>query len=209
MYIFDNFAEYRVLSRETTDRLKPLRLKKGDDITITNLKGSTKCIKLESLSNNKWEYNIISEQSFKLRKRELTLAQIDRVYLDKLAEILPLLNITKLNIVKSKHSRSEQPVKLDRLIGIMTRSAEQSERVWIPEINIHTLDWSALAAEGAAVLDMNGDIYNNSFEHLVIGPEGGWSKEEAASAGLSGISKISLGDIVYPSWFTPAMIKWS
>lgn len=67
----------------------------------------------------------------------------------------------------------------------------QSRRVWLPAVHeIRTLD-SVLALDGCVVADPDGRSLSSADRLLVIGPEGGFSRDEIASA-----TTVSLGESI-------------
>jgi RsmE family RNA methyltransferase len=57
----------------------------------------------------------------------------DKVYLDKLCEVLPLSGITDLFLFYSENS-IQYPINKERLIKILIRSCEQAEATYLPKI---------------------------------------------------------------------------
>ncbi len=86
--------------------------------------------------------------------------------------------------------------KLERLRAIARESAEQSERGLVPEIEA-PIPFAA-ALEGGAVLfyeRSSGERLSTIAppESVIIGPEGGFTDEEVASAEASGVTIAGLG----------------
>ena len=67
----------------------------------------------------------------------------------------------------------------------------QSRRVWLPIVHeIRTLE-SVVALEGCVVADPDGRSLSGADRLIVVGPEGGFSSNELASA-----TTVSLGESI-------------
>jgi RsmE family RNA methyltransferase len=147
----------------------------------------------------------------------------DRVYLDKLCEVLPLSGVTDLFLFYSQNS-IEYPINKERITKILIRSCEQSEVAYLPKIivlNQQDLDIE-LKKHQPTVLDC--DLLNTfetqkglvppvkgvaakltgvvllPHQPALIGPEGGWTETEIQYFKGFNLVFASLGTIIYPAW---------
>jgi RsmE family RNA methyltransferase len=147
----------------------------------------------------------------------------DKVYLDKLCEVLPLSGVTDLFLFYSDNS-IEYPINKERVTKILIRSCEQAQVAYLPKIvvlNKQDLDVE-LKNHLPTVLDCN--LLNNKqvkekqispvkgvaanltgvvlqiHKPVLIGPEGGWTDSEVAYFQSLNLNFASLGSIIYPAW---------
>jgi RsmE family RNA methyltransferase len=133
----------------------------------------------------------------------------DKVYLDKLCEVLPLSGVTDLYLFYSDFS-IQYPINVERISKILIRSCEQAEVAYLPKIVV--LNKADLEIELLrhlpVVLDcgLEENPQPNSFAGeekkppALIGPEGGWSESEIKHFHSLKLPFISLGNIIYPAW---------
>ena len=152
----------------------------------------------------------------------------DKVYLDKLCEVLPLTGVTDLYLFYSENS-VEYPLNNERVTKIMIRSCEQAQVAYLPKIVV--LNKKDLELELKrylpVVLDCNVEATTASPQEsssvtetptfpqgykthkldkkgkaniALIGPEGGWSESEILYFQSLNLSFASLGSIIYPAW---------
>ena len=98
---------------------------------------------------------------------------------------------TKLGVVDPGEN------KLDRAERVALESAKQCGRAWIMEIGRKASLKDALRGGGAVVVaDASGEPYESNGNDeitLLIGPEGGWTEDELASARDAGARVNSFG----------------
>lgn len=119
-------------------------------------------------------------------------------------EILPV--ITERTIVKIDESKKQN--KINRLNLIATEAAKQSRRNYIPKINdivkLKDVDFSKYnklifayeklsTSNEKTLLEAINSIKENDNVIIAIGPEGGWSEEEANYLIAKGFIPVSLG----------------
>lgn len=119
-------------------------------------------------------------------------------------EILPV--ITSRTIVKIDSSKKDN--KINRLNLIAKEASKQSRRNYIPKINdiknLKDVDFSTYnvkifayeklsTSSEKTLLNVINDIKENDNVILAIGPEGGWSEEEANYLIDKGFIPVSLG----------------
>lgn len=117
---------------------------------------------------------------------------------DFLLQKLTELNVSEIILMKTKHSvviPGEN--KVERMKRIVLEACKQSKRAYLPKIRSLT-DFSEVLkekAENKMILDQTGKklIATNKKTIVLIGPEGGFTTEEFASAENEGFVKASVG----------------
>lgn len=164
-------------------------------------------------------------KEFKEGAGEIFIAILDKPYLDKLFEIIPLTHFNKITLFSSQHSQiPTQSLNLSRYKNILIRSCEQCHNLQLPSIQIipsfpGLLD---ILPKNAAFLDStafdnitnittNQNSYSSYNLPFIIGPEGGFSKNENELIDNfikmnEKSMKIYLGEKVFPAWFMPAVL---
>ena len=77
----------------------------------------------------------------------------------------------------------------DRLRRVSREAAMQARRAWLPEVDDVRTFADVAAWPGAALADASGDPFSLDRPVVLVGPEGGWAPEEAAS----GLPTVALG----------------
>ncbi len=90
-----------------------------------------------------------------------------------------------------------RPHKLERLARVAAESSKQCGRAWLLEVG-EGGDLARALAPGAAIVlaDASGDRYARCGEpvlRVLIGPEGGWTNEEIATARAAGAKVARFG----------------
>jgi RsmE family RNA methyltransferase len=198
---------YKPVEGIYTNHFFSMRVRKGDVIKISDLKGNFATTKIEEV--NKKELKIIhslieSNSVPKFPEKNLFQAVTDKLYLEKIMEIAPLSKITKIWLFFSDRSTVKN-IPLERLEQILVRSCCQGEIVQMPEIVVlneaqfkQTLsDYKPIVLEG----NQDSNINNNPpAKSILVGPEGGWSVKEKQDFESFGLSYLNLGEVVLPAW---------
>lgn len=93
-------------------------------------------------------------------------------------------------------AREISPRKLERLRAVAREAAEQSERGLVPEVAAPLPFADALASASVLLLERTGGPRLSELEapgSVVIGPEGGFTPDEVASAERAGLALAGLG----------------
>jgi 16S rRNA (uracil1498-N3)-methyltransferase len=206
VFLKDLSPGQHTLTRSQAAHLWSLRVKHGDVLLATNLQGILGKIQITNINKVKQtvDYQVLENQtkpSFKTQT--IYQAQIDKLYLEKLVEILPLARVTNLVIFRSQNS-PKQKLNLERLDKILIRSCEQSETVWKPEIVIADMTLEEiLKNQKPLVLERvkGSNIEEKSgFDSVLVGPEGGWSDSENKLFKSLNSTTHSLGKVNLPAW---------
>lgn len=116
---------------------------------------------------------------------ELVVQKLTEIGVD---DIYPLAPTTR-SVVKWDAERVDK--NHARLAKVSREASMQSRRVWLPIVHeIRTLE-SVVTLEGCVVADPNGRSLSSADRLIVVGPEGGFSTDELASA-----TTVSLGESI-------------
>lgn len=80
----------------------------------------------------------------------------------------------------------------ERWMSIARGAVEQSRRVWVPLVEPLAVFDDVVGRIGATLLDRDGDALGPDDSVLAVGPEGGWSSAERATAAR----RVSIGENV-------------
>jgi 16S rRNA (uracil1498-N3)-methyltransferase len=183
-------------------------------ITITKVDKKTKTIEFEQAEIPK---------TAQYAPKYMFQAIPDKVYLDKLCEVLPLSGVTDLFLFYSDNS-IEYPINKERITKLLIRSCEQAQVAYLPKIvvlNKQDLDIE-LKRHQPIVLDCSFSnnmkveekqippvkgvaakrtgVFSLNHQPAIIGPEGGWTQSEIKHFQGLKLELGSLGSIIYPAW---------
>lgn len=205
------------LEKPQTDHFFSMRVKSLDVLKASNLKGLVAKIKVLDINKKQktLEYEILEQKQEKTPKPKILYqAILDKIYLEKLVEILPLARVNKLCLFASDYSQKNE-IKISRLEKILIRSCQQSENPFLPKIELlDTLEVSnSLDPSKHIVLDKNLDFnFLDLKKELdpfsltpLVGPEGGWSKAELLLFKEKKLKFVNLIGGVYPAWIAGAV----
>lgn len=189
-----------------SDHLFTMRVREGEKHSCTDLNGLIAEILITKVDKRQRlvEYNLENYTNYtRPQKRILFQAIPDKLYLDKLIEILPLSEFSDLFLFESNRSK-QYTVNQDRIKNILIRSCEQSQNAYMPTIrHINQGEIVPLLKEFRPVwLDCGSQSIGTSIQtiHALVGPEGGFDNEEVALFSSLALQSVSMGPIVYPSW---------
>jgi RsmE family RNA methyltransferase len=216
MYFYLPDLNQRQIQKPLSDHLLSCRIKDGEKIFATDLNGNLAefLVSEVDLKKGNYRFGLLQKQQFEPPKtpRILIQGQPERLYIEKICEILPLAGIDRLILFASDYTQ-KQNLNLARLDKILIRSCEQSHQVYKPEIEIveRKAFPDLIAKLRPVVLDIfpkneNKQIQSNSQRisdntiSALVGPEGGWSVKELEVFRHLGLEFQSLGDTIYPAW---------
>jgi 16S rRNA U1498 N3-methylase RsmE len=230
-----NFFVPKLVSQELSvldsAHLWSMRVGVGDCFDCTDLCGNPAKLTVLSIDKKSKRIKIKIDNLCKVIDSSagvLFQAIPDKVYLDKLMEVLPLMGGNLASLEGDSNSGSnfvgvgkcflffaDRSVKyslnLDRLDKILIRSCEQSQKAYKPQL-IFVESQSELQElinkHQPVVLDCqtikntdSKDMQNSTkIKSVLVGPEGGWSKQELEDFRAVELDFESLGSVVYPSW---------
>jgi 16S rRNA (uracil1498-N3)-methyltransferase len=213
MYFYIPYLHTQQISLPQSAHLVSCRISAGDLVQATDLRGNLATLKITTAEPKSgiYKFEIISTHTRKnnTQKNILFQAKIDKLYLEKLVEIVPLANIDKVVFFDSDYSQKKQSVNLERLEKILIRSCEQSQTIFKPELIFIDSDTELLSQikkcnpivlEGKIPTTKDSNHSPNILNSIVVGPEGGWSLKELALFKSLNLRFKNLGDSVYPAW---------
>jgi 16S rRNA (uracil1498-N3)-methyltransferase len=186
--------------------IKVLRPKINEVLNLTDFNGNIYKIIVTDydFKLGKGKYKIL-EKKFITNDSEYTIIQskIDRTYLEKLVELLPLIRIKSLIIINADYSQTNS-INIERLNLILKRSAEQCENPYLPNIIIEDnslINFLKKFKDDFLILNQNStNNTNDKIKNIVIGPEGGFSKDEITYFTEYNFKTYSLKTNILPSW---------
>lgn len=209
MLFFVSELDKNVIKNEESNHFKSMRVKVGEIIEVTNLKGTKANIKIIEINKNYSEikFEILeTTKNTQSTSKVLIQAITDKVYLEKLCEIAPLSGITEIKLFFSDRS-IKQNVQIERLNKILIRACEQSETLFLP--NLKVIDQNKLnkiitetkPVILACYLGEEKLITKISTKNsCIVGPEGGWSENELECFKSQNLDFVSLGQTIFPAW---------
>jgi 16S rRNA (uracil1498-N3)-methyltransferase len=186
-----------------------MRVNQGDILKTTDLKGNLTEIKVTSIDkrNRSLNFIITNQKKFDRSNSKILFQAItDKLYLEKLIEIVPLAGITKVYFFESKNSVSDN-VNLGRLEKILIRSCEQSQQCFKTDLEL--IDKGNFSKQieihKPLVLDLPQDKVNSqsllkATNSIIVGPEGGFTDQEKLMFKNLELDFLSLGETVFPAW---------
>lgn len=176
--------------------LKVLRIRESDVISVSDGRGSwgTATVSRDGVVTMLEGPNFVPSSPIRLgvafvpvkgERPELVVQKLTEIGID---DVYPLAPTTR-SVVKWDGEKADKHHA--RLVKVSREASMQSRRVWLPAVHeIRTLD-SVLALDGCVVADPDGRSLSSADRLLVIGPEGGFSRDEIASA-----TTVSLGESI-------------
>ncbi len=191
---------------ESQHAIKVLRHQPGDQIPVTDGKGTLYFCGIESISKKACSFQILrTERKLKAAHHiHVALAPTkssDRTewFVEKAVEI----GIQEITFLKAQHG--ERPrLNLNRITKVAVGAIKQSGQVWLPKINaltdFHTILKSSSKHKFIAYVDSKNQSKHlltqaekNSQYLVLIGPEGDFSPTEIKEATEARFTSISLG----------------
>lgn len=195
----------RIEGQEALHALKVLRYKKGDQIYVTDGRGSLYKAQILETGKNYLTAEILKQTSEDREKPFVTILigiikKRDR--LEFAVEKCVELGAGRIILYKGDHSE-KQNVRIDRIEAAVLSAMKQSLRYYLPETIIKNSLEEALHEAGTGKVFIadetaNTSEWNPTFPKtdqpvLVVGPEGGFSDKERALLKKSDPAYCSLG----------------
>jgi 16S rRNA (uracil1498-N3)-methyltransferase len=172
-----------------------LRLRPGDQITVSDGAGSWRLCRLGSGGSVEPEDEVSVEPrpappvavAFALAKGERpewTVQKLTEVGVDRIIPFLAERSVVRWDGEKlATHS--------ERFRRIAREAAGQCRRAWLPQVDDVARFSDLLVLPRAALADVGGGPPSLDHPVLLTGPEGGWSEAELAAA--AGLPRVVLG----------------
>jgi len=171
-----------------------LRLRAGEDLTVSDAAGRWRMCRFADPLEPVGKI-VESERPSPLVTVALALTKGERLdwAVQKLTElgvdrIFPL--VAARSVVRWDAARAGPHV--ERLRRIARQAAMQSRRTWLPAVHDLQSFAEVAATPGAALAEPDGAPPSLERPVVLVGPEGGWSEEEAAAA----LPRVGLGPTV-------------
>ena len=192
--------------QEAKHATKVLRYREGDSIQVVDGKGRWFECTIAQLTGATVKAEIQQSEKLPEPRPELVLAMgiiKKRDRLEFAVEKSVELGVSEIVLFRSRHTVKEN-VRMDRLEMTALSAMKQSLRSYLPAISIYDSlqdvlenhqNYRALVAheKEEAKAGVSADIKQQDKLLLMIGPEGGFSEKEIASAVDQGAEIVSLG----------------
>ncbi|TAI48537.1 16S rRNA (uracil(1498)-N(3))-methyltransferase [Flagellimonas allohymeniacidonis] len=199
-------AQFFFSADESRHIVKVLRKKEGDELHITNGKGSLYTAKILAADIRKCKVQITEEEKTIPKRHRLHLAVAptkmnDRYewFLEKATEI----GIDEITPILCDHSE-RKTLKLERMERVLQSAMKQSLQTFLPKLNPpiayedfvaqdHNATGFIAHCDDGERMELKRRIVPDSSILIMIGPEGDFSKEEISTALKKGFLPVSLG----------------
>lgn len=214
-FFVEEFANGRSVTRGESayHLIRVLRAQAGQEYELSNGQAAW-LARITSVERDRVDWELLEE--LPVRDRDFAIALLLSIVkfdafewaLEKATE----LGVTR--IIPMAAERSEKallaaaPKRADRWKKILLSAAEQSRRLQVPSLDLvaktqrvfpaETADLKILLSERADAPSLHTLLRNAKAKTvaLAVGPEGGWTDEELASAERAGFHQGSMGDLV-------------
>ena len=190
---------------ESRHVVRVLRSENGDELDLTNGKGTFFKIRITKADPHKCLFEIVERKNIPKRSYSIHIAiaptkNADRMewFVEKAVE----LGIDKISFMLCQTSE-RKTINLERIEKIAVSAMKQSGQCWLPELAdikpIKDILTIPASQKFIAYVDQSNPCHLKSLakinqDYLVlIGPEGDFSKEELLSTEKAGFIKVSLG----------------
>jgi RsmE family RNA methyltransferase len=208
MFFYVENIDKGVLENSEVEHFLSMRVKVGDNLIVCDQMGSKADIEITVVDKPRKmiRFHLIST----LKKHHVTQtgtlfqAITDKSYLEKMVEIAPLSPIGNIVLFASQFTPPSS-FSIERLEKIITRSCEQSERLFRPTLMV--VDYEKvveiLSEFKPLVLECDHKVQaeiSNFPPSVLVGPEGGWSPKELEDFEKAGLASFQMGSQIYPAW---------
>lgn len=203
-----HLPEVLISGQEAKHITKVLRFIEGDLLDITDGNGRKFSCKITRTYKDRVTAEVLENQSEKRRLPWVTLCMgiiKKRDRLEFAVEKAVELGVDEIVVFRGEHSQ-KQNVRIERLRDTALSAMKQSLRLFLPEVRVETSLIKVLYS-----MDKNSSIIaadetaggSDTFENLtaggdnvslIIGPEGGFSKNEHEELNHRGVARYSLGE---------------
>ncbi len=190
---------------ESRHVVKVLRSENGDELELTNGKGSFFKVRITKADPHKCLFEIVDRKEIPKRSHSIHIAiaptkNADRIewFVEKSVE----LGIDKISFMLCENSERKS-INLERIEKIAISAMKQSGQCWLPALATLKPLKEVLLTEASqkfiAYVDQSNPHHLKSLAEInqnyivLIGPEGDFRKEELLSSEQAGFLKVSLG----------------
>lgn len=187
--------------------IKVLRLQPGDEIMLTDGKGSFFRAEIDILTGKRCTVNVLEQIQWKKPwKNYIHIAMAPTKNLDRVewfAEKATEIGIDELTFLNCCHSE-RRVIKTDRIFRILVSAVKQSQKAVVPQLNEMTdfMQFVSRPFDGRKFIAhcydemkvlLRDAVVPGENTLILIGPEGDFSTEEVTAARKAGFEPISLG----------------
>jgi 16S rRNA (uracil1498-N3)-methyltransferase len=209
LFYFEDITEptFTLNAEESGHIVRVLRMKEGDVVDFTDGKGNLFHCRLLDENHKACQFEVMQKtigkdhREFEIHMAVAPTKNINRYewFLEKATEI----GVDRILPFTSKHSE-RKVIKKDRLNRVITAAVKQSLKTFHPVLDELTtfqklidipFDGDKFIAyiDENVTLELSQAYHPNKNALILIGPEGGFSPEEAAQAKASGFEPVRLG----------------
>jgi 16S rRNA (uracil1498-N3)-methyltransferase len=191
---------------ESRHATKALRLKKGDELNLTDGEGFFYSARITVAGSHRCEFEILHKTESPRKNYSVHVAIAPTKNADRmewLAEKCVELGIQKLSFMVCRNSE-RKTLNLERIEKIMVTALKQSGQAWLPrvpamisyeDILSEVVDQKFIAFVDPGNPDHLKSVARPGGSYLVlVGPEGDFSNEELDLAVKNNFRKVSLGN---------------
>jgi 16S rRNA (uracil1498-N3)-methyltransferase len=190
-HVFVDDVDVPVVSADDRHHLeRVLRLRAGELVTVSDGRGRWRWVRLGAAFEPVSDVLVEPAPSppltvafavLKGDRNELVVQKLTELGIDR---IVPL--VTERCVVRWDDARGGR--QRERWVRVAREAAMQSRRVWLPAVDAPT-EFGSFVGDHVALCSADGGPLAARHTVLLVGPEGGWSDTEHASAA----SRVRLG----------------
>jgi 16S rRNA (uracil1498-N3)-methyltransferase len=164
--------------------IKVVRIKLAEELKLLDGKGRVTLTKVIGISKKEIQLEFVSSQLLELHDEiDLLVGKVKKDAMDLIIKMAVELGITKLIMAKTEHSQ-QYPLKSERVDSLIESAIEQSNNPYllkIEESSLGEVDFAyydfklCFSSEYEKALKLN---HRAKRTLLIVGPEGGFSREE-------------------------------
>ncbi len=194
------------LTEEESVHLKVLRLQVGDQIFITDGKGTKVLVAVEQNKRKQWSVHVLKREYTSTPNYSIALAISplkNNERIEWLLEKATEMGITDFAILPCTRSE-RKTVNEDRLRKVLVSAAKQSQHLHFPVLRVaksfseyvseDTNAEKCIAFCGENTKPMHEAVTEGKALRILIGPEGDFTEEEVSLAIQHGYQSVSLGE---------------
>ena len=160
-----------------------LRLRAGDPLTVGDGRGHWRPCRLGADPEPVGEVRFVAPSQpavgvgFALVKGgrpELVVQKLTEIGVDRIVPFAAARSVVRWDETKAVRN-------VERLRRVAREAVMQSRRAWLPTVDEVTTFGALSSESGVAIADRAGEPLDRVFSLVLVGPEGGWDPEEAAS----------------------------
>ncbi|MFB6306486.1 MAG: 16S rRNA (uracil(1498)-N(3))-methyltransferase [Flavobacteriales bacterium] len=199
--------QHHLDEKDSKHATKVMRLKKGDELNITDGVGGWYRAKIATPDSKKCAFEVIEKKQIPKNEFEIhvLISPLKKTArFEWLIEKATELGVDKITPVLTKRT-VKQNIRRDRMERIAASAMKQSMSAWLPIINepVELGDLLEKELEGSNKLignyNPNNDDIQNCIEKnkdtvLLIGPEGGFTESEIEMTNEIGFRSVNLSD---------------